>query len=133
MTTPPAAVLLDTQCLIWYANGDRRLSVTARQLMHDQRTRLLFSSASVWEIVTKVQLGKLTLDDVPQRSVPRHLRTLGVRVLPIRARHALRLMRLPLHHRDPFDRMILAQAHAEGLPVVTSDSAFKAYPVTILW
>jgi PIN domain nuclease of toxin-antitoxin system len=125
--------LVDTHALVWYLNGDGRLSPTALRLMDDPSTRLLFSAASIVEIAIKVQLNKLSFKEPPQRVVPRTLRRIRASVLPVRGRHAMRMLKLPRHHSDPFDRMILAQAHVEGLPIISADAAFAKYPVKLIW
>jgi len=89
--------------------------------------------ASFWEIVTKVQIGKLPLPDSPSRYLPRHVAALGAKVLAIEAAHVMRLETLPFHHRDPFDRLIICQAMVEQIPIVSVDSEFDAYGVTRIW
>ncbi len=129
--TPRA--LLDTHALVWFLHDDRRLSAAARRLIEDPAVRLLVSAASIIEIVIKVQIGKLQFHEPPRQLIPRSLRDIGATVLPVRGRHAIRILRLPLHHRDPFDRVILAQARAEGLPIISNDGIFRRYPVKIIW
>jgi len=97
--------------------------------MLDPATTRLLSAASVWEIVIKHQLGKLPLPDAPRDFVPSRLAATLTEVVPISAAHALRVGDLPPHHRDPFDRMIVAQALVEGVPVLTADRVFKQYDV----
>jgi PIN domain nuclease of toxin-antitoxin system len=104
---------------------------TVASLAHPRNQRLL-SAASVWEIVIKFQLGKLPLPVHPRDFVPSRLRITQTEVLDVSAVHALRVGDLPEHHRDPFDRMIIAQALVEGVPVLTADRAFAAYDVELL-
>jgi PIN domain nuclease of toxin-antitoxin system len=125
--------LLDTHALLWFVTGDPRMSAAARAVIEDARTDLVFSVASAWEIVTKVQRRKLDVGEAPDRFVRRHVRRIGLRVLPIRLRHALRLTELPDHHRDPFDRLLVAQAQAESVPILTRDGMFARYGVRVIW
>lgn len=89
--------------------------------------------ASLWEIITKVQTGKLGLPEPPSKYLPRHMAALGAQLLPIEAAHVLRLESLPLHHRDPFDRLLLAQSLAEKLPLLSGDELLAPYGADIRW
>ena len=126
-------VLLDTHPLLWFVTGDRRMSVAARAVIEDARSDLVLSVVSAWEIVIKVQRRKLDVGEPPDRFIRRHVRRIGLRVLPIRMRHVLRLAALPDHHRDPFDRLLVAQAQAESIPVMTRDGVIAKYDVDIIW
>jgi PIN domain nuclease of toxin-antitoxin system len=126
-------VLLDTHALLWFVTGDRRMSAAARAVIEDARSDLVFSVAGAWEIVTKVQRRKLDVGEPPDRFVRRHVRRIGLRVLPIRLRHVLRLIDLPDHHRDPFDRLLVAQAQAESMPILTRDGFIARYDVRVVW
>ncbi len=106
-----------------------RLSRKTRTLLLDLETERLLSAASVWELTIKFQLGKLPLPAPPLDFVPSRLETTRTDTLSISAVHALRVGLLPLHHRDPFDRMIIAQALVEGLPVLTADRIFRRYGI----
>jgi PIN domain nuclease of toxin-antitoxin system len=124
--------LLDTHAFLWALAGDARMSRLARDTFAGP-TRLSLSIASVWEILIKVQSGKLNL---PQPAGPYVLRKLaenGIEMLPISIDHLLALERLPMHHRDPFDRMLIAQSLEENLPIVTSDPLFDRYDVHLIW
>jgi PIN domain nuclease of toxin-antitoxin system len=125
--------LLDTHALLWFVNADRRMSAAARAVIEDARNDLLFSVISAWEIVTKVRRGKLDVGELPDQFIRRHLRQLGLRILPLRLRHVLRLSDLPEHHRDPFDRLLVAQAQAEAIPIMTIDAQLRRYAVEIVW
>jgi PIN domain nuclease of toxin-antitoxin system len=109
-----------------------RLSEEARRLVVDQASQLFLSSASVWEIAVKHALGKLTLPVPPQRYVPSRLRRSRIQPLAIQHEHALRAGTLPRHHRDPFDRMLIAQAQVEKLVVLTADRQLEAYAIDIV-
>jgi PIN domain nuclease of toxin-antitoxin system len=126
-------VLLDTHTLLWWLDGDRRLSRRARQTVADEANEVLVSAASAWEIATKVRIGKLpgavdVAADVVGCLARQRFESLDITVL-----HAQRAGRLPGTHRDPFDRMLIAQAQIEDLPIVTNDEVFDGYGVTRLW
>lgn len=124
--------LLDTHAFLWGLAGDRRMSQHARDMFVGPSS-LLISVASIWEILIKVQVGKL---DLPSPAGPYIINKLSenrIQTLPITLDHLLAFGRLPMHHRDPFDRMLIAQAVEEGLPIVTSDSYFSRYPVEVIW
>jgi PIN domain nuclease of toxin-antitoxin system len=126
-------VLLDTHTLLWWLFDDPRLSVPARKAIATSDNEAIVSSASAWEITTKYRLGKLPkAGDVPTR-LPTYLRKARVSVLSISLEHAIAAGALPGPHRDPFDRMLIAQARLEKLPVITTDPVFKEYGVRICW
>lgn len=121
-------LLLDSHPLLWFVLGNkRRLSATMRARIEDGES--LVSVASLWEIAIKSALGKLNApDDLPER-----VEALGFELLPITAEHAWRVRELPHHHGDPFDRVLIAQAQTDSLPIVTADPAFADYDVTVIW
>lgn len=126
-------LLIDTQCwLWWFAEPDRLQEATIAQIV-DETNELWFSVASVWEMGIKVGLGKLPLPEPIDRYLASRMKQLGARSLEIRADHALQAGGLPLYHRDPFDRMLIAQAQVEGMTIVTSDKMFDRYEVEVLW
>ena len=125
-------ILLDTQCWLWMSLSPERLSVRARRLVEDQENVLYLSAASAWEIAIKHALGKLRLPEPPETFVPARIAALAVQPLPIEHEHALRVARLPPHHRDPFDRVLVAQAQIEDVPILTADAALAAYDVTTI-
>ncbi|CAN5703674.1 type II toxin-antitoxin system VapC family toxin [soil metagenome] len=125
-------VLLDTHVWLWMQAEPERLSSDARDTITDLANELLLSAASSWEIAIKWSLGKLDLPEPPDRYVPDRLTSSGVTALAILHGHALAVARLPRHHRDPFDRMLVAQARAEGLPLLTADPVFDRYPVEVI-
>ena len=126
-------VLLDTHALLWFLAEDPRLSRRAHGLLTDPTNDVLLSVGSLWEIVIKASLGKLPLPGPFEEVIPAQLTAERIAVLPIEIRHLAALRRLPFHHRDPFDRLISAQAAAEGMPVITHDAAFARYDVEVLW
>lgn len=126
-------VLLDTHAFLWWLDGDRRLSRRARTVISDSRAVVLVSAASAWEISTKARLGKLpgaeaVADDIAGCVTSQDFDSLDITLL-----HAQRAGRLPGSHRDPFDRMLAAQAQIEDLPIVTSDAVFDDFGVTRIW
>ena len=125
-------ILLDTQCWLWMSLSPERFSSSARKLVEDRQHALYLSAASAWEISIKHALGKLRLPEPPVSYVPARTTALGVIPLPIGQHHALHVASLPLHHRDPFDRMLVAQAQIEELPILTADPIFSSYDVTAI-
>jgi PIN domain nuclease of toxin-antitoxin system len=125
--------LLDTHVLLWWLFDDPRLSGPAFDTMKAPGNALLVSSVSGWEIATKIRLGKLPYAGEVADNLPSLLRRSRMDVLPITMEHALAAGALPGPHRDPFDRMLIAQAQIEALPIITSAPAFKQYPVTLIW
>jgi PIN domain nuclease of toxin-antitoxin system len=121
--------LLDTSTFLWGMEKSSRVSVAARDALSDTSNRLLLSIASIWEISIKVGLGKLKTPDDFQDVLPK----LGVELLPISLQHTAAVRTMPFHHRDPFDRMLVAQARSEQAVVLTSDPMFARYGVATLW
>jgi PIN domain nuclease of toxin-antitoxin system len=126
-------LLLDTQAWLWYVLGDHRLSPTAQTLLADGSNERVLSIASCWEVAIKVSIGKYSLNAPFFQFMERGTQDAGVGVLGINAHHLDALTRLPLHHLDPFDRLILSQAIADGLQVVSSDGEFSKYGVNLIW
>ena len=126
-------LLLDTHAFIWFIMGSANLSVNARALIENPANERLLSVASLWEIAIKTSLGKLTLSVPFDELIPAQLKLNGIDLLNIKVDHLSTLTTLPFHHRDPFDRLIIAQAIVEKLPVVSLDGAFDTYGVTRLW
>ena len=122
-------LLIDTQCWLWMSASPERMSKRTQELLRDTGTERLLSVASIWELAIKYQLGKISLPVAPLDFVPSRLETTQTDALAISAAHALRVGVLPRHHRDPFDRMIVAQALIEGVAVLTADPAFAKYQV----
>ena len=126
-------VLLDTHALIWALSEVERLSPVARDVIADPANTVLVSTASAWEIATKHRLGRLPEAESIVRGYRRHVAAMGAIELPMTAEHALLAGSLPGPHRDPFDRMLAAQALIEGVPIVTVDDAMSGFQVTTLW
>lgn len=125
-------LLLDTHAWLWYLQGDPAAK-SARRWIEDPSSECWVSAASIWEAAVKVSLGKLRLPYSLQEDLPGLLTKNGFGELPVRAPHAALLDALPFHHRDPFDRLLVAQCLAEGLTVVSIDAAFDPYGVKRLW
>ncbi|HEX7771240.1 MAG TPA: type II toxin-antitoxin system VapC family toxin [Pyrinomonadaceae bacterium] len=125
-------LLLDTHIFIWWADHPEKLSPAALSALEDETNELLLSVASVWEMQIKIQLGKLKLSLPLKELVKNQQETNDVTVSPIALAHVLTLESLPFHHKDPFDRLLIAQSISEGLTVVTADSQFSAYSVKLL-
>lgn len=125
-------ILLDTQVWLWLIGSQERLSTSAREALADSGNELLLSAASGFEIALKAAIGKLRLAGPASVLVPNYLERSGVRQLSISIDHALRAGELPMHHRDPFDRLLVAQAQVEGLVLVTADPRLHAYDVELL-
>jgi len=126
-------LLLDTHVFMWAITGDPRLSADASRTFTNPNNEVLLSVASVWEIVVKAAAGKLPFPRPVSSNLRAELKKTSTAVLPMLLQHALQVEKLPLHHRDPFDRIILAQAIEEKIPVVSNDQKFRLYPVQLLW
>jgi PIN domain nuclease of toxin-antitoxin system len=126
-------VLLDTNSFLWFISGSDRLSIDAKNFIADMQNQLVLSAASLWEIAIKISLGKLDLLQPYGQLIPQQLEENDIAVLPLEIGHLNTVIDLPFHHRDPFDRLIIAQALAEGIPVVSSDAVFSQYAVKLIW
>lgn len=125
-------LLLDTHSFIWFLNGDEQLPQNLKNIIADTSNKCFLSVASLWEIAIKSSLGKLELNgDFKQLSG--FLTENDIEILPITFEHLQRLVQLPFHHRDPFDRIIIAQVLTERLSVATRDEAFPGYGVKCIW
>ena len=124
--------LIDTHILIWLLAGSSRLTRDVQAALADRRNTVFLSVASTWEIAIKVGLGKLDLPPELHAWLPAELDAAGLRLLPIELEHTLGAEALPRHHRDPFDRLLIAQAMADGLTIVTADRMFGLYDVPLL-
>lgn len=125
-------LLLDTHIFLWYISGDSRLSASIRDQIDDRKNEAFLSVGSFWEIVIKFELGKLPLPQQPDSYIPAQRRLHGIDSLPFEESDAQKLAGLPPHHRDPFDRMLVSQALAKGLTIVTVDPIIEKYPVPTL-
>ncbi|MCI0663806.1 MAG: type II toxin-antitoxin system VapC family toxin [Acidobacteria bacterium] len=126
-------LLLDTHTFLWFTLDDPLLSAIARDLIANPDNEIEISPASYWEIAIKIRIGKFVLSEPLEDFMEREIAMNRFRILHIEPRHVAPLTSLPFHHRDPFDRLIIAQAMVERIPVVSSDTAFDDYPIKRLW
>lgn len=126
-------LLFDTHSFIWWADEPAKLSAAALAALEDESNRLLLSDVSVWEMQIKVQLGKMSLKLPIEDLISSQQKNNGVEVLQITTEHILALDALPLHHKDPFDRLLIAQSKVEDLTIVTRDTKFPSYGAKLLW
>jgi PIN domain nuclease of toxin-antitoxin system len=125
-------VLVDTHVWIWSLADPDRLSKECRKLLSSSRNVVYLSAASAWELAIKAALGKIDLPEPVETYVPTRMARQGITALPVTHAHALRVSTLPPYHRDPFDRLLVAQALVERLPILTADPAFDRYDVSVI-
>jgi PIN domain nuclease of toxin-antitoxin system len=125
--------VVDTHVLLWYVAEDPRLSQLAIRLLEDTNNRVIISIASLWEIAIKTSTGKLNVGAPFREFVAENVTSLGIDVLEMKLEHLEAVSALPFHHRDPFDRLIIAQCLTENLPLLTDDGFVDAYAVKKIW
>jgi len=125
--------LLDTHVFLWWIMDDPQLSDRARELITNRNNTFYFSAASGWEIMIKARLGRLQLPKNPQRFISEQLSLNNIGSLPVQMSHALHTITLPNHHRDPFDRMLIAQAQLEKISILSADPQIVKYEVKVIW
>ena len=125
--------LLDTVVWLWSIDPIERISKAGREILESGQEEVYFSAATSWEISIKMRLGKLQLPAPPAQCIPVFMAKQGLRPLPVTHLHAVKVYELPLHHQDPFDRLIIAQGIVEEMAVLTADRAFARYPVELVW
>jgi len=125
--------LLDTGVWLWSLWAQERIAPKAHDVLADLSQQVFLSAVTSWEIAIKSAAGKLTLPEPAVSYVPRRMADQGLRPLPVSHAHALAVAALPPHHRDPFDRLLIAQARLEGMTLISSDRIFERYPVQLLW
>jgi PIN domain nuclease of toxin-antitoxin system len=126
-------LLLDTHTFLWFIIDDSSLSGNARALIEDSNNNVVLSVASLWEMAIKISLGNLTISQPFNVFMTEQMRLNAIDLLNISIDHAAVVATLPFHHRDPFDRLLVAQAMVERLPIVSVDTVFDAYDVERLW
>ena len=126
-------VLVDSHTFLWALLYDHRLSIRAKQMLRSSEDELVFSLVSLWQIAIKMKTGKLNAVGSSVAYIRDEMDAYGMELLPIRYDHILQLESLPHHHSDPFDRLLIAQAMSESLPILTADRQFKAYEVKVIW
>lgn len=124
-----ARLLVDSHVLLWHTLDDARLGPGPTALIEADDADVIVSTASLWEIAIKSALDKLDAPD----ELPERVESMGFELMPVTAEHAWSVRSLPDHHRDPFDRLLIAQAQLERMPIVTADPAFASYDVAVLW
>src|ERR1700733_5547888 len=126
-------LLIDTHTFLWFVTNDPLLSAAALALMTDPTNEIVISPASFWEVAIKVSIGKYPMTVPFDRFFTEGIEGNDISILPLEIRHATVLLTLPMHHKDPFDRMIVAQAIVEQIPIVSIDVALDAYGITRIW
>lgn len=126
-------LLLDTHTFIWWADEPEKLSESALKALEDEHNRLILSVVSVWEMQIKAQLGKMKLSLPLKDLIESQQQANELEILPVRIEHVFELDNLPLHHKDPFDRLLLAQSIVENATIVSIDPRLSAYSVSLLW
>jgi len=126
-------LLLDTHVLLWWVTGDRRLSRLIRAAIGSDTNDIAVSAATFWELAIKAGAGRIVLPGDPERFVAEQVAVNAFQVLPVHIRHALKVFGLPSLHRDPFDRMLVAQAVVEEMPILSADPQLAQYPVEVIW
>lgn len=125
--------LLDTHTFIWFILDVRQLSAVAKTIIEDRNSKILVSTASLWEIAIKMSLGKLDMGAPFEQLIPGQLIANRMEILPISVAHLYQVAQLPFHHRDPFDRLLIAQSLSENLPILSRDATFDHYAVQRVW
>ena len=126
-------LLLDTHAFLWFVLDDSRLSESARTLMMDRGNELLISPASYWELAIKISLGKYQLDEDFETFMAQQIASNDLVVLPLTVSHAAAVSKLPFIHRDPFDRLLVAQAKVEDVPILSADEVLDGYAIRRVW
>ncbi len=126
-------LILDTHTFLWYIFGDPRLNTAATALLQDRANEKLLSLASPWEVGIKASTGKLTLSRPLEAYFDEQMQLNSIKMLPITLAHIARVSVLPFHHRDPFDRMLIAQSLTDSIPIISAEAVFDAYGVERLW
>ncbi len=126
-------ILLDTHAFLWFVAGDERLPVAARRAIEMPQNRVLLSIASLWEMAIKISLGRLMLAQPFDLFIRSQMEINNIELLDIKVAHLSELLQLPFHHRDPFDRLLVAQAHVEKVMVASGDAVLDAYGVQRIW
>ena len=125
--------LLDTHAFLWWVTNADELSNTVREIITDTDNTILFSVASAWEIVIKFRTGKLSLPEKPEIYIPSRIAANQFQGLPIEINHVLQVANLPDYHKDPFDRILIAQSQIEKVPILTKDNLIIQYQVMTIW
>lgn len=125
--------LLDTHTFLWWNMDDAQLSTLAKEIISDNNNEIFLSAASAWEIAIKTTRGRLTLPEDPTRYISNRIQLHGFQALPIQIHHAVQIYKLPTHHADPFDRLLIAQSQIESMPLISIDPDIRRYDVEMVW
>lgn len=125
--------LIDTCSFLWFISGNEKLSKNARDFMENFDNELFMSVVSLWEIAIKISINKLQLAESFETFIPKNIKENEIIVLPIELSHVSQMMKLPFNHRDPFDRLIIAQSIVEQLPIIGCDGFFESYCIDMIW
>ncbi len=125
-------LLLDTHALLWLLEGDENLSKIAKKEIQNPENTCFLSSVSLWEVAIKISIGKMKMKS-DFKNLPQMIWENGIEMLPIEFNHYIEILTLPFHHKDPFDRIIIAQAIQEKMPVISCDGNFPTYNIEIIW
>lgn len=125
--------LLDTHTFLWWNMDDVQLSPLAREIISDGANEIFLSAATAWELALKTARGRLELPEDPIRYVPSRMNLHGFQALPVQIHHAVQVYRLPMHHADPFDRLLIAQSQMESMPLISVDADIRKYEVDVVW
>ncbi len=126
-------ILLDTHTFLWWVADDPQISANAKDIISDPNNEIYFSVVSAWEIIIKVGTGKLSLSEPPEIYIPSRVASNQFEILPVQISHILKINSLPNFHKDPFDRLLIAQSLVEDLSLITVDGAIAQYPVKTIW
>jgi PIN domain nuclease of toxin-antitoxin system len=126
-------VLMDAHSFLWFVNGSSQLSARARAIIEDPANDKFLSMANIWEMAIKISLGKLSIAQPFEQFIPHQLLINGFETFEIKFDHVAKVIQLPVHHRDPFDRLLIAQSLVEQIPVISTDLVFDLYSVDRLW
>lgn len=126
-------VLLDTHAFLWWVIDDAQLSTTAKAMIAEPTNTIYLSVVSAWEIIIKERTGKLSLPESPETYILSRLTANRFATLPVEMPHVLQIASLPDHHRDPFDRLLIAQSQVENIPLLTTDQLISQYSVNVIW
>jgi PIN domain nuclease of toxin-antitoxin system len=125
--------LLDTHTFLWWNMDDAQLSSLAKEIIADGSNDIFLSAATAWEIAIKTARGRLELPEDPTRYVSSRMNLHGFQALPVQIHHAVQVYKLPMHHADPFDRLLIAQSQIESMPLISIDFEIRKYEVEVVW
>ena len=125
--------LLDTNAFLWWVTNDQKISSTASTIIENSKNDIFFSVVSGWEITIKAQIGKLPLPESPEIYIPSRVNHYDFKVISVNLKDVLQTWKLEMHHKDPFDRLLIAQSQTNNLPIITADTKFALYDTNVIW